>query len=64
MKMERDMNELKNFSLDFSEFLNDFDFEMDFLANKASLDGQVQELLFLEAEIKKGSQFFKSSEYS
>lgn len=55
MKMERDMNELKNFSLDFSEFLNDFDFEMDYLANKASLDGQVQELLFLEAEIKKGS---------
>lgn len=39
MKMEKDINELKNFNLDFTEFLSDFDSEMDFLANKASLDG-------------------------
>ncbi|CDW86358.1 kelch motif family protein [Stylonychia lemnae] len=61
--MERDLNELKNYSLDFTEFLNDFDFEMDYLANKASLDGQVQELMFIETELKKGSQFFKSSDF-
>ena len=44
MKIERDVQELKNFSMDFQEFVTDFDPEMDFLANKASLDGQVQEL--------------------
>lgn len=37
--MERDLNELKNFSTEFEDFLADFDLEMDFLANKASLDG-------------------------
>ena len=36
---------------------------MDYLANKASLDGQVQELQFLEKELKKGTQFFKSAEF-
>jgi uncharacterized protein YydD (DUF2326 family) len=41
MKMERDLVEIKNFSQDFSEFLSDFDSEMDYLANKASLDGQI-----------------------
>lgn len=41
MKMERDLQELKNFSSDFQEFFTDFDSEMDYLANKASLDGQV-----------------------
>jgi len=44
MKMERDLQELRNFSNDFQEFFTDFDSEMDYLANKASLDGQVQEL--------------------
>jgi hypothetical protein len=39
MKMERDLQELRNFSNDFQEFFTDFDSEMDFLANKASLDG-------------------------
>jgi hypothetical protein len=39
MKMEKDITELKNFSLDFQEFFTDFDNEMDYLANKASLDG-------------------------
>jgi hypothetical protein len=39
MKMERDVNEIKNYSTDFQEFFTDFDDEMDFLANKASLDG-------------------------
>lgn len=41
MKMERDLQELRNFSSDFQEFFTDFDSEMDYLANKASLDGQV-----------------------
>ena len=63
MKMERDVNEIKTYSADFQEFFADFDDEMDFLANKASLDGQIQELLFLEKELKKGTQFFKSSEF-
>ena len=36
---------------------------MDYLANKASLDGQLQELQFIEKELKKGTQFFKSSEF-
>jgi hypothetical protein len=39
MKMEKDITELKNFSIDFQEFFTDFDNEMDYLANKASLDG-------------------------
>ena len=55
MKTERDLAELKNFSLDFQEFFTDFDSEMDYLANKASLDGQVQELSFIEKELKKGT---------
>ena len=63
MKMERDVNEIKNYSTDFQEFFTDFDDEMDFLANKASLDGQIQELQFLEKELKKGTQFFKSSDF-
>jgi len=63
MKMEKDITELKNFSLDFQEFFTDFDNEMDYLANKASLDGQIQELQFLEKELKKSTQFFKSSDF-
>ena len=39
MKMERDLQEFKNFSIEFSESLSDFDSEMDYLANKASIDG-------------------------
>lgn len=39
MKMERDLQEMRNFSSDFQEFFADFDSEMDYLANKASLDG-------------------------
>ena len=37
---------------------------MDYLANKASLDGQIQEVLFIEKELKKGTTFFKSSEFN
>ncbi len=55
MKMERDLQEMRNFSSDFQEFFADFDSEMDYLANKASLDGQVQELQFIEKELKKGT---------
>jgi len=36
---------------------------MDYLANKASLDGQLQELQFLEKEMKKSTQFFKSADF-
>lgn len=43
MKMERDLQEIRNFGQEFQEYLNDFDCEMDYLANKASLDGQIQE---------------------
>ena len=55
MKFERDLNELRAFNSDFQEFLQDFDSEMDYLANKASLDGQLQELQFLEKEMKKST---------
>ncbi len=55
MKMERDLQEMRNFSSDFQEFFADFDSDMDYLANKASLDGQVQELQFIEKELKKGT---------
>ena len=48
MKMDRDMQEMKNFIADFNEFFNEFDHEMDYLANKATLDGQIQELQCLE----------------
>lgn len=41
MKIEKDGNELKKFTIDFEEFLSDFDTEMDYLANKASFDGYV-----------------------
>ena len=41
MKMERDVTEIRNYVTDFQEFFTDFDEEMDFLANKASLDGQI-----------------------
>ncbi len=63
MKIERDLQELKAFSADFQEFFSDFDPEMDYLANKASMDGQIQELAFIESELKKGTQFFKSSNF-
>ncbi len=39
MKMERDLQELKTFATEFSEFLQEFDSEMDYLANKACVDG-------------------------
>lgn len=61
MKVERDLQGLRAFAGDFAEFFADFDSEMDHLANKASLDGQMQELQCLERELKKGSSFFKSS---
>ena len=63
MKTERDLHELKSFSLDFQEFFTDFDSEMDYLANKASLDGQVLELQSIQKELKRDTQFFKSSEF-
>ena len=44
MKVERDLQGLRAFAGDFAEFFADFDSEMDHLANKASLDGQMQEL--------------------
>jgi hypothetical protein len=39
MKFEKDLGEIKNYATDFQEFFTDFDSEMDYLANKASLDG-------------------------
>ena len=39
MKIERDLNEMRGFAQDFQEYLSEFDHEMDYLANKASLDG-------------------------
>jgi hypothetical protein len=47
MKIEKDITELKNFSLDFQEFF----------------DGQIQEIQFVEKELKKSTQFFKSSDF-
>jgi len=44
MKMERDLQELRAYYNDFQDFFSEFDSEMDYLANKASLDGQIQEL--------------------
>jgi hypothetical protein len=41
MKFEKDLTEIKNYAADFQEFFTDFDNEMDYLANKASLDGQI-----------------------
>ena len=43
--------------------MNEFDNDMDFLANKASFDGYVAELLTMETDIKKGTNFFKVSEF-
>ena len=63
MKLEKDLNNLKSYQTDFSEFLTEFDQEMDFLANKASLDGQVQELQMIEREMNRGVEFYKSSEF-
>lgn len=36
---------------------------MDYLANKALLDEEIQKLQFLEKELKKSTQFFKASEF-
>lgn len=48
MKLERDLSEIKNFSSEFQDFLNEFDSDMDYLANKASYDGYVGDLQQLE----------------
>ena len=43
--------------------MNEFDSEMDFLANKASFDGYFFDLQTMETDIKKGTNFFKVSEF-
>lgn len=43
--------------------MNEFDSEMDFLANKASFDGYLFDLQTMETDIKKGTNFFKVSEF-
>lgn len=37
---------------------------MNYLTNKASIEGQFQELQFLEKEIKRSTQIFKCSEFN
>lgn len=63
MKLERDLKELKNFSNEILEFMNEFDNEMDFLANKASFDGYITDLQVMETDIQKGVNFFKVSSF-
>ena len=44
MKMEKDLTEIKSFTQEFQDFLNEFDSDMDYLANKASFDGYLLDL--------------------
>ena len=57
------MHELEKFRLDFKDFFEEFDKEMDYLANKASFDNYKQEMNEIESEIKKPSQFFMCSSF-
>lgn len=43
--------------------MQEFDQEMDYLANRASYEDYCQDLLTLEEDSKKSTQFFKTSEY-
>jgi hypothetical protein len=63
MKLERDLKELKSFSTELFEFISEFDNEMDIMANKAALDGYLADLQIMEADIKKGVNFFKVSSF-
>ena len=38
IKLQKEIDELKEFKLDFDEFITEFDIEMDFMANKASFE--------------------------
>ena len=38
LKLQKEINLLDEFKTEFSDFINDFDLEMDFLANKASFE--------------------------
>ena len=39
--MEKDFGEIKKFIQDFDDFLSEFDYEMDYLANKACFESYI-----------------------
>jgi hypothetical protein len=38
LKLQKEINMLEEFKTDFNDFIQDFDIEMDFLANKSSYE--------------------------
>lgn len=63
MKMEKDIGELKKFAQEFDDFFADFDYEMDYLANKASFESYLQDLHTIEYDLKKPTSFFFASHF-
>jgi len=62
-KTQKDLVEVQALASEFYEFFNDFDQEMDFLANKASFDNFAADVKALEKEIAKKTYFFRASQY-
>jgi hypothetical protein len=44
MKLDKDLSEFKHFIEDFSDYFSEFDYEMDFLANKATFETYLSDL--------------------
>lgn len=63
MKMEKDLAEFRKFIEEFSDFFSDFDYEMDFLANKATFETYLQDLSQIEQELKKPLFFLTASQF-
>jgi hypothetical protein len=63
IKLEKEAADLREFVKDFDYFMQDFDLEMDFLANRANFDYYWQEFKQLEQTMSKPTNFFAVSEF-
>lgn len=48
MKLQRECDDLADFTKEFDDFFSDFDNEMDYLANRGQFDSYWQEFKILE----------------
>ena len=67
MKLQKEINHLSEFNNEIMDFINDFDTEMDFLANKASYENgfklEFQELLTERVNKRSDNDIFSRSEF-
>ena len=67
IKLQKEIALVEEFQTDFSDFINDYDFEMDYLANKASFEEgykkEYQELLVERINRRSDNDIFSRSEF-